>query len=247
MNKIEFDSTLDDKPIKVTVRKPGVATRDKAKLVSAKAFREAVEAGAFRRRQLAAAVNPEQAARVREVREQLATDARKVPDEKGKVREKGVTADEAKAAAVRMRINRMLLQSLTAEEVSDDSLTAEAIAENAGFDYLVSACCTDPAGKNVFSSLDDYRERANRDEEIANKSASSFAYLDRGIDPEWEKSLPEVKYLESIHFFDGAAAPEEETFDLAEVPAAPPPEAEKPAIPAETPVVPEAPATVPAG
>lgn len=235
-NKIEFDTVLDDKPLKVTVRKPSVAAREKAKLVDARAFREAVEAGAFRKNQLKSPHSAEQVQQILELQDRLAKNGRKVPDEKGKVRDKGVTKAQAQEAAVQMRFDRFQLRQLNSGWVEDESRTAESIARNAAFDYLVSACSLKENGDPVFESVDDYKERSNRGEKIADECAIRFALLDQGMDPDWEKNLPEVKYLESVKYFQDAAPEAEEVFDLQEEPA------ETPAAPPEpTPTPPETP------
>lgn len=216
MNKIEFESTLDDAKLTVTVRKPSVQAREKAKLVDAKAFREAVEAGAFRRNQLKLTESPEQIQEMMKLQEQIAANARKVPDAQGKVKDKGVSKEEAKKAAFQMHLDRMMLQQLSAERIDAESRTAESIARNASFDYLVSACCFKPDGSLLFQSVDDYKERNNRDEAIASECAMNFALLDQGMSPDWRKDLPEVKYLEQIKFFKDDEPVAEELFELAD-------------------------------
>lgn len=229
----EFETTLDGKPVKVLVRKPTVSARERSRLAEARAFREACEAGAFRRSQLEAlaAKSPSDAARLaREARERIEANLRKIPDERGRLREKGVTREQARDAAVQVRIDRIRLQALSAERADEDAKTADAIASNAGFDVLVSLCAVfadgDRQGEPVFESVEDYKERNNRNEDVAVRAATALAYLNNDLDPDWEKKLPEYRYLESVDYFRDEKEAEPELFGFAdEVPAGDKPEA----------------------
>lgn len=100
---------------------------------------------------------------------------------------------EAKELAIQMRIARMELRDLIAEKMSLEQNTAEALADNAKFDYLVSRCTYDANGKLVYSSLDDYNDRA--DDELAIAAATAMAETLYSLDKDFESKLPENKFL----------------------------------------------------
>jgi len=100
---------------------------------------------------------------------------------------------EAKELAIQMRIARMELRDLIAEKMSLEQNTAEALADNAKFDYLVSRCTYNSNGQPVYSSLDDYNERA--DDELAIAAATAMAETLYSLDKDFESKLPENKFL----------------------------------------------------
>ena len=113
----------------------------------------------------------------------------------------GIKLAEAKDIALSMRDARNEFRVLVAERTSMDANTAEAQADNASFNYLVYSCIVDPDnGKRVFNSLDDYEE--NADEPFAAKAAAALADKLYQLDPDYEKGLPENKFLVEYKFAD---------------------------------------------
>ena len=79
--------------------------------------------------------------------------------------------------------------------------TAESLADNMKFDYLVSECTYDAKGqKKVYKDLDDYNERG--DDELAFAAAATLAQLLYSLDRNYEEELPENKFLKMFDFVD---------------------------------------------
>ena len=112
----------------------------------------------------------------------------------------GIALSEAKALAVEMRGLREDFRGLIAERTSMVGNTAEGQADNSRFNYLVYACMLDQEGKRVFDSFDHYEERA--DEPFVVDSAAALAERLYGLDPDYDKNLPENKFLQDYSFVD---------------------------------------------
>jgi hypothetical protein len=111
----------------------------------------------------------------------------------GKNGQKVMKTSEAKEIAIRMRILRADLRDLIAEKLSLEQNTAEAIAENAKFDYIVATCTFHEDGRRVYSNLDEYNE--NSDSNVAYEAATAMAQLLYSLDKNFEKNLPENRFL----------------------------------------------------
>jgi len=103
------------------------------------------------------------------------------------------TVSIGKDMAIEMRKLRIELRSLMGEKISLEENTAEAIAENAKFDYLVSECTKYENGERVYESLDAYNSQSS--DEIAVAAATKLAQVLFALDENFEKNLPENKWL----------------------------------------------------
>lgn len=113
----------------------------------------------------------------------------------------GFKLSEARELAAQMRRDREGLRRLLADRNALDLTTAEAQAENARFEFLVSACTVDGKhGKPVWKSVDDYQAAA--DTPLAQKAAQQMANLVYGLDDDWDKKLPENEFLVKYGFMD---------------------------------------------
>lgn len=110
-------------------------------------------------------------------------------------------ASELRDKALELKKLRDKISSLLSVRNSMDSLTAEGTAENERFNYFVSACVYDYATqKPVFSSVDDYLERAS--EGYAVECASKFANYYYGVEDNYEDSYIENKVLSKLNLLD---------------------------------------------
>lgn len=110
-------------------------------------------------------------------------------------------ASEGKKIAVEIKKARSELQQLIAEKLGLEQNTAESLADNVKFDYLVSQCTYKANGKEkVYSSLEDYSEKA--DETIAFAAAATLAQMLYALDPNFEADLPENQFLKKFNYVD---------------------------------------------
>jgi hypothetical protein len=95
--------------------------------------------------------------------------------------------------AVAIRRLRSELRDLMTERIALEENTAESIADNAKFDYIVSECTKYENGERVYESLDDYNSKSA--DEIAVAAAGKLAQILYSLDSNFENNLPENKWL----------------------------------------------------
>ena len=110
------------------------------------------------------------------------------------------TVTMGKDMAIKMRRLRLDLRDLMSEKLALEENTAESIAENAKFDYLVSECVKYENGERVYKSLDDYNSKSS--DEIAVAAATKLAQVLFALDSDFEKNLPENKWLDRYGLTD---------------------------------------------
>lgn len=107
-------------------------------------------------------------------------------------------ASELKDRALELKKIRSQISSLLFTRNSMDSLTADGLADNERFFYLVSVSIYDDlTQKPVYSSIEDYKERA--DTPLALRAASEYANFAYGLDENFESSLLENKLLKKLN------------------------------------------------
>jgi len=190
MNKISFEVN----GVKLAVVRPNSQQLHKADIAHAKAFAEYAQAGALLEEALDGLIKSQQLwdeaklAKWDELVAALKADERIV---EGKVA--GTTLEQAKEAAIRMRINRVDINEMLAERAILRANTAQGKAENARFNYLVAACTIhEDMNKPYFLNREHYE---TSDDPVKNVAAKNMADLLHGYDPDFEKKFPENKFL----------------------------------------------------
>jgi hypothetical protein len=111
----------------------------------------------------------------------------------------GFSLTEAKKLAIKMRNIRLDIRDLISVRTSLDNHSAEGQADNARFNYLVSACVVYKENdKPYFKDLADYMDR--QDDPVALEGAQKLANMIYGLDNDFEKNLPENKFLKKYKF-----------------------------------------------
>lgn len=191
---------VTDKDVTVLVKSPTKKNKDDAHLVFVSAWRKAVEGKAILREKLNEYLT-----------EQGLWDAKKQSDyekifnsinEKELILKKGgIPLKKAKGIAFELKRLREEFRELISVRTSYDQYTAEGVADNARFDYLVTVCVLDPAtNQPVFKDMDDYNERGS--EPWAVKAATQLASFLYDLDPNYEKNLVENVFLSEYKFID---------------------------------------------
>ena len=110
-------------------------------------------------------------------------------------------ASELRDKAFELKKIRNELTALLSVRNSMDSVTAEGLADNERFFYLVSVCVYDYlTQKPVFSSLQDYKDQA--DSELAVKCASEYANVAYGLDENYQDAFVENKLLKRLNLLN---------------------------------------------
>lgn len=200
-NKIKVESKdAQDNPIVVYVTRPTRDENAKALMIASKVLKDAVLNGAILRKTLDTMLiqqglwSTEQQAEVDKIDQEIR-------DKLVQLKKGGIKLSEARDLAIDIRIARMQRTILLSERNVHDELTADAISENAKFDYLVSVCVKDEEGKPVFVDVEDYREKSE-DNPYASDAAAKLSGMLYGLDDNWEYNLPENKFLKKFNFVD---------------------------------------------
>lgn len=185
--------------VEYAARVPSPKDSKEANKVYNKAFKEALEDGAFLRVELDGICR----------KKNLWDDAKQVEleaiqktinDGERKLKAGGIKKGEARKMALEMRQARAKRRLLVAERDSLDQHTAEAQAEQQKFNYLASVCIVkNDDGKPVYKDADEYLAK---DDEIAMNGAKALSELLYGLDAGWEMKLPENQFLLKYKFCD---------------------------------------------
>ena len=190
---------LKGKKKKVVLILPNAKINKDAQLVYNQSFSAALKSGAILRQKLDQVMREQGIWDDTKQKEydQIMVD---INDNEKKLASGGIALSEAKTLAVEMRGLRDSFRGLISERTSMDGNTAEGQADNARFNYLVYACMLDQEGNRVFDSFDHYEERA--DEPFVVDGAAALAEKLYGLDPDYDKNLPENKFLQDYSFVD---------------------------------------------
>ena len=100
---------------------------------------------------------------------------------------------EGKEIAIQIRRQRLALRDLIAERINLEENTAESLADNARFDFLVAHCTFYKDGTPVYKSFEEYNGKSA--DEIAFAAATALGEMLYSLDSSFEKNLPENKFL----------------------------------------------------
>ena len=195
---ISEDSNGDER--RVVVIRPDSKKLSEAQKVYNKYFRDALESGALLRQRLDGYMREQGIWNDQKEKEYNELTERINKTEK-KLAAGGMKLSQAKEAALEMRKDRIAFRNLIAERNSMDASTAEGQSDNARFNFLVSVCLLDEdTRKPLFANVDDYDKSA--DEPYVAEAAGTLASMMYNLDPDYEKTLPENKFLKRFKFVD---------------------------------------------
>lgn len=104
---------------------------------------------------------------------------------------------EGRELAIQIRRKRIELRDLITERLTLEENTADSLADNARFDYLVSQCTFYENGNRVYNSFDEYNSKSA--DEIAFAAASLLGKMLYNLDSSFEKNLPENRFLANFN------------------------------------------------
>lgn len=195
MKKIEFE--IGDSRYFIQISNEVL---NKAKLVQNKAFKEALESGALLRQGLMKYMK-EQGVWDDKKEKEYEDYVLKIAQLENKLSGGKMKVSEGKSIALELSKARANFRQLIAERNMMDSNTAEGQADNAKFNYMLSASVYSyDTQKPVFSSVEDYLNSGST--ELAMAIAGKFAAHLYGIDDDYENSLVETKFLKRFKLID---------------------------------------------
>ena len=189
--------TLDGgKKVKVVVRKPTNRVSGEAQRIGAKVWTDCIRDGIMTKKELEVVMksNGMWDKSKQESQDAIIADLREL-EKKLYLGKKGskMKLSQAKDIAFEMRKKRLELRDLLASKIELEGNTAESLAENAKFDYLVANCTFYEDGKNVYNSVEEYNDKS--EDPIAFSAAATLAALMYSLDKDFEEKLPENQFL----------------------------------------------------
>ena len=195
-----FTATINDKEVSLFVRAPSLQDQREATKVYNQSFSEALKAKAVVRAKLDD-VLMEQGLWDANKQAQFTKLQNDILDGERKLAKGGISILEAKKVALNMKKSRDDLRDLIAVKTNLDTHTAEGQADNARFNYLVSACTVySDTKEQYFKNYEDYLNRSS--DPVAILAAQNLAGMLYGLENDYESKLPENKFLKQYKFVD---------------------------------------------
>lgn len=195
-----FTVEINGEKKEFTVKSPSLNDQREAQKVYNQAFTDAIKSKSVVRAKLDDLLkdqglwNDEKQAKLKELQKNL------VDSEKA-LAKGGIPLRKAKELAMDMQKIRTEMRELLSVRTSLDNHSAEGQADNSRFNYLVSACVVyKDTDKKYFNSLEHYLD--NADDPVAFEAATALANMIYGLDNDFEKNLPENKFLKKYKFVD---------------------------------------------
>lgn len=195
-----FKTTVGDKEVELSVRSPSIQDQKEGTKVYNTAFSDALKSKAIVRAKLDDLLLEQglwdDAKQIR-----FATLQAQILEGERKLAKGGISLREAKEEAFKMKKLREDLRELISVKTSLDTHTAEGQADNARFNYLVSACTVYKDGNRpYFTNYEDYNSKSG--DVVAVLAAQNLAGMLYGLDSDYEEKLPENKFLKQYKFID---------------------------------------------
>ena len=118
-----------------------------------------------------------------------------------KLKKGGIKLSEGREISIKITEARQELVSVMQKRQIFDNATIESLADDEKVDYLIYACTLNSEdGQNYWGSFDDMKEDKGSDVyRGASEASMSVLY---GINEDFEKNLPENKWLKKYNFID---------------------------------------------
>lgn len=181
-----------------TLKRPDKKCINEAQIVYSKAWMDAIKAGSLVRTKLEEYL-AENGIWTAQKESQYQSALKKIEDKTAQLVGGKMSLKNGRKLSLEIKRLRLELRDLLVERTSYDSLSAESIAENVRFDFLVSQCIYE-GDRPLFSSLDDYNARC--EEDWISNLVSEFASVMYELNDDYESSLPENKFLTKFKFVD---------------------------------------------
>lgn len=195
-----FEILIDGKNTKFTIKSPSLIDQREAQKVYNQAFSDAVKSGCIVRARLDDLLK-EQGLWDDSKQAKFNTLQQELLDYEKTLSKGGISLKSAKSIAIKMKNIREDIRDLISVRTNLDNHTAEGQADNARFNYLISSSLVySDTKEKYFKSYEEYLSRAA--EPVSVKAAQVLANMLYGLDNDYEKKLPENKFLIKYKFVD---------------------------------------------
>jgi hypothetical protein len=197
----DFEFKRNDKSVvKLRLLKPTSKILKESEIEYRRVFADAVRQGVFLEKEMENILDQRDiwgSSKKKEHRELLES----IAELETKLAKGGISKEEGKELAVTLKAKRSLLFLMLQERTVYDSNTAEGIAEQAKFDFLLSKCLINvDTGVQYFNSTEEYQD--STEVELGMIAATKFSAILYGYNDDLIKNLPENKFLRRFHFMD---------------------------------------------
>jgi hypothetical protein len=193
-----FKVKLDSKDVEFAVKSPSLKDQREGQKVYNQAFSDAVKSGSIVRAKLDDLLT-EQGLWDDAKQARFLAIQTEINDGEKALSKGGITLAVARGTAIAMKKLRDELKELISVRTNLDTHTAEGQSDNARFNYLVSSCVVyNTSKKSYFSGYEDYMNRAS--DPVGLVGAQKLAAMLYGLDSDFEKKLPENKFLIDYKF-----------------------------------------------
>lgn len=198
--KQNFSTLIDGKDTDFNVKQPNLVQQREAQKIYNQSFSDAVKSGSIVRARLDDLLK-EQGLWDDNKEARFAAIQQEISNNEKILAVGGISLNQAKSIALEMKELREELKKLISVKTNLDTHTAEGQADNARFNYLVSASLVyKDSNKSYFKNYEDYINRSS--ETVAILGAQILAAMMYGLDSEFERKLPENKFLLDYKFID---------------------------------------------
>ena len=194
--KVEVGEGDSKEEIDIFIQQPNNDILKRAERYKSKVWNEAIQDGVLTKKELTNVLKERGVWSDEKSEEEKAVTASLVALEKklyhgdGKKKPK---LSEGRDIAVEIRKKRMELRTLLIDKIELEENTADSLADNARFDYLVAYCTFFKNGSPVYKDFADYDSRSA--DEVAFAAASALSQMLYNLDSSFEKKLPENQFL----------------------------------------------------
>lgn len=193
-----FKVNIDGKEVELEIRAATLADQRESQKVYNQAFSDAVKSGSIVRAKLDDLLK-DQGLWDDKKEIEFKTLQKQILENEKKLAKGGISLKLAKSLAINLQQFRNNLRDLISVKTNLDSHTAEGQADNARFNYLVSACVVyKNNGNKYFKNYEDYLNRSA--DTVSVVAAQKLASIMYGLDSDFEKKLPENKFLIKYKF-----------------------------------------------
>jgi len=196
-NKMETKLSVDGREIEIYVQKPNNEVLKMAERHKSKVWNQCIQDDILTKKELGVLMRKRgiwDEAKDREedeiTKEIVRLERELYHGKDGKSKPK---VSEGRDLAIQIRRKRLELRDLIAEKISLEENTADNLADNARFDFLVAHCTFYKDGTRVYKSFDEYNNKSA--DEIAFAAAGLLGKMLYNLDSSFEKNLPENKFL----------------------------------------------------
>lgn len=199
--KIITGKDNDGNEVKVVVKRPTPKQVTDGQIVASKAFNEAVHSKAIYRAGLMKSLREqglwgdEQQDRLEDLAKKINAGERQFALGGRTPEGNNFTKKEARELALKMRLWRAEQLALLSETRVNDEYTVEGQSENAKFEFFMTQCVFNEDETLHFSGVEDYRDKSSQEHPYIFEAASELASMVSQFDADYEKKLPENKFL----------------------------------------------------